>query len=204
MSIYSINQLMDKVQKSSEEELRAMLSRILKLRLSETMQIHLARIIMDVEIIDGRKSHCMISQRRVIPYSQMKALNESPIMAHVDHIIAAALVDGGPFNTTDILMRAASVAGGKAFYITATGISKTHKMMAGYILTMAGFERRSHFNRETKQPIKAWKLKGGGPKLSVQQRAELVRSTIRQELNHRGESPKIEAPVPPLSAEDLI
>ena len=180
MTIYSINQLMDRVANASPEDVRAIILRILKLRHSESMMVNLTRIIMNDESVPERSSFVQISPKRVVPRKELEKLTRSPMMDFTSALVEAAMSPTGePLQSRDIMMIAGSTVN-RPFFITPEGISKTDKTLAGYILVMAGFERKSVYNKQMRQPVKAWVIKQKG--LTLTQRVEQVHSILRTVL----------------------
>lgn len=174
MSIYNIEQLTAKVKVSERDELRIMLTRILTLSLSENLKSSLARIILNDSVGEVKGKFCQLTDRRIISYAQMKSLQVSPLLDWTREIIHLALE--APRQSGEILLRLAPIAGTKALDI------KQHDLtLAGYILSMAGFERKSHHDRERTHPIKAWKLTEN-KHLSINERVTSVLSHIKFEV----------------------
>jgi len=69
----------------------------------------------------------------------------------------------------------------EAPWITKDGIAKKDLVQAGYILSMAGFDRKSHFVKEIGQPVKCWIL-SHSKHLSMLERAISVKTIIKTEI----------------------
>lgn len=186
MSIYSIDQLVAKVKSASKDELQGILINLLSTKLSESVYVTLARFIMNVEILDKRQAYCQISAKKAVPYSDLKKLSQSPLLGMTPYFIEAALKPGGPYQTQDVMVNAAHSywqnAQKKAYYMHVEGIDRTLKVYVGYILMMAGFEKKSAHDKERRSPVKAWKSVKGVT-LTPAQREETVYAILNQELN---------------------
>ena len=131
----------------------------------------------------------------------MEKLYQSPLMQFTEAMIRAALQADGPFQTREIMMLAA-LSVPKAYYMTAQGIPKTEKVMAGYILQMAGFEFVSLYDKDRKMPVKVWKSKYGWGQMDAGTRAKEVMIHMQSELK-KVEAQKLEE-LTPLRLDDLI
>lgn len=179
MSIYQVKQLVSKIKTSSREELQLMLERIARLNFSKSMQHSINNIVMNEAPADASDAQCYAGPRRVISYKEMKALSQSYLMDHVQRILQAAADPSGPFQSGDLMTVAAM--GIEAPWITKDGIAKKDLVQAGYILSMAGFDRKSHFVKEIGQPVKCWIL-SHSKHLSMLERAISVKTIIKTEI----------------------
>lgn len=194
MSIYTMEQLIELVQKMDRAEMEKALTKILRIPVSATMRSHMAKAI--VKTANTLDETVLVGQDRGVPLRQIMNLVDSPIMDFVSEIIEVAMQ--APYSTHDLLMAVASQRKGKTFYITSGGIPQAVKVQAGLILTMAGFERVSHYDKERDYPVKAWKSKYGYSALTLEMRLVEVEATIK-ELTEGNVTFKAKAPTPPPS-----
>lgn len=174
------DEILEIVRGIDAEATKEAIMRLLQKPMAKTVRDALSKGLCGVE----KKTHptvCHLTKTRTVAYRAMETLSQSVMMSYVSELITAALYLSGPYQSREIMMIAAELKGGAPF-ITATGIPQTYKNQAGHILTMAGFERVSHYDRERKMPVKAWKVKRGWADFTIDQRAELVYSTIKQEM----------------------
>jgi hypothetical protein len=188
MSIYTKQQLLDTIDQLDELTLRETLRRLVALQTSKTISSKIAAIVLNRA--EEKRQWFELSPSKVISEDSMARLSQSKMKEFTRPIIKAALRNDGPFQSREILMVAALEVD-KAFYMTESGIEKRYKEQAGHILTLAGFERVSHYCKQRKQPIKAWKLRKDMENFTIEQRVELVYSTLA-------------SPVKALELDDLI
>lgn len=181
MSIYTNNQIMERTNQMDRDDLIRVIRKILSMPVSPTMKSNFARIIMGEKEASARDMS-IISKDKIVTKRSLMNVAESPMMNYLDELIAAALDPRGPFATRDIMLIAAEKKDSKAPFITNAGIPQTYKNHVGMILSMAGFERASHYDRTSKKPIKAWKSVYGWGNLSAEDRALEVRNIINREL----------------------
>lgn len=183
MTVFNNEYLIERIEQMDLEAARDALSKIVMARMPETARSSIGRILTGLDHVKRDNIKRKISKGREVPLSTLENLYRSPVMNYVEELILAALDPRGPFQSREIMMLASSIKGGHAEYITADGIPQAYKNQAGHILTMAGFERRSHYDKERKIPVKAWKLKHGSRRLTAAELAQEVRVTIRHLLN---------------------
>jgi hypothetical protein len=176
MSIYSKEQLVKMVENKTHEELQAIVNKIIYKTEAKTAYENLANSIMGVS--PRGKPQILISNKKSVDINSINKIKNSRIMKFIPALIEAALRLDGPFQTREIMMVAALSFEG-AYYIKNSKIHHGDKVMVGHILIMAGFERISHYDRETKRPVKAWKLRYGQGSTDNSMRAEIVYNTIR-------------------------
>lgn len=182
MSIYTVEQILKSIDELDELAMTVALKRIVKLPVSQSMRATFAKIIMGENTEDREEQRqVLLGKDRAVPLSKLKLLAGSDLLEFVPFIIQAALDPHGPFDSRGVLMLAAEKSKKKAYYITEDGISQSVKNEAGMILSMAGFERKSHYDRDSQRPIKAWKIKHGWGQYTLEERIELVYWTIRNE-----------------------
>jgi hypothetical protein len=177
MSIYSKEQLIKMAENKTHEELQAIVNKVIYKTESKTAYNDLANSIMGVS--PRGKPQILISNKKSVDINAIDKIKNSQIMKFIPALIEAATRLDGPFQTREIMM-AAALSFKDAYYIKNCKIHHGDKVMVGHILTMAGFERISHYDRETKRPVKAWKLRYGQGNTDNNMRAEIVYSTIRQ------------------------
>lgn len=181
MSIFTNKQLIDRASGMDRDELIIVVSKIVSLPVSPSMKSNFARIIMGDQEAEAREL-VTISPDKVVTKRALMNLADSPIMDYLGEFISSALDPRGPFATRDIMLLAAEKKDQKAFYITKNGISQSYKNHVGLLLQMAGFERISHYDRNTRRPIKAWKSIYGWGHMSAEERSLEVRNIIKREL----------------------
>jgi hypothetical protein len=176
---YTQDELLAAIHHANHNDLVGMMTMVLKMRLSADARDRLAYIIMGDK---KQEAHYVnLALDRSIPLIALKELAVSPIMQYVQPLIEAAMHEDGPFQSREVMLLAASIAGHKPYYM-GKEIARKDKTLVGYILTMAGLERRSHFDKDRKSPIKAWKPRRGVTKLTVKQRADMVYSIMSEYL----------------------
>jgi hypothetical protein len=177
MTIYSNEFLLSRIDELTDAETRTMLKRIVtRPGLSKAARSILAATLMaNPGHIDEQ---VQIASDRHIPQSRIDALRESDLMDHAHHIIMAAMHPAGPYQTRDILLIAAQEHGGNVPFITSKGISQQAKVLTGYLLSMAGFDRKSVYSRERRMPVKCWVSRHGWKKLTAELRLTEVRITL--------------------------
>jgi len=179
MTIYSNKQIIERMDELTHEQLIAKVIRILASQdMSERMRQRIANIMMSDAIQEELNPKVPIDSHRLVPADKLFTLAHSPMMEYAREIIQAALDPRGPHATREIMLIAATLKGGKAFYIKADGIKQEWKNQVGYILSMAGFERRSVYNKERQMPLKAWKSRAGWTIFDVDQRLAEVETTL--------------------------
>jgi hypothetical protein len=201
MSIYTLDKLQDRVNQMDDGQAKGVIKKILSKRHSQSEFDSIASAIMGLDEY-GRPSYvCNITDNKTISHSLMEKLYQSPLMDFTEAMISAALQPDGPFQTREIMMIAA-LSVPKAYYMTTKGIPKTEKVMAGYILQMAGFEFLSIYDKDRKMPVKVWKSKYGWGQLDASTRAKEVMLHMENELK-KIETQKLEE-MAPLQLDDLI
>ena len=182
MSIYPIEQILGETKKKDKDGLVRVIQKILLLPMSKSLRSKYARIIMgDTSEDVADRMPVMLSESRSIPRQALKTLIKGGMLTYTREIIMAALDPRGPFQSTEILMLAAQIYGQPTTFVTVKGIPQRAKNEAGYILSMAGFERLSHYDREKRTPVKAWLPAKGMEKVSLEDRIAFVESFCRQE-----------------------
>jgi hypothetical protein len=179
------------------QSLRAMLHRITEIKGSEKVTDQIVRAVMQLAPQKDNNAVCYLSTKRVVPYREMKKLSESVLLEYVPQIIAAGLDEHGPFQSAELLHKAALMIGGRPAFVKPDGsIVYGDLVLAGYILSIAGFERKSHHIKELGRPAKCWKLTES-KHLSIEERARSVVSVVRTEIARvegRDEPAPIKAP----------
>jgi hypothetical protein len=172
--LYYIGQL-------SREEAIEKLIRLIQMPHSPKKRKEIARVVMGTRLSEGAGApRVQIASNRSVQVKAVLKIYESKIINYIDEFIQAALDPRGPFQTREIMMIADQMKGGGAWFITADGIPQADKNMVGHILSMAGFERVSHYDKATGKPIKAWKVAQGWTAYTPAQRGELVRGAISE------------------------
>lgn len=193
MSIFSNEHLTERIEAMDLATAQAVLRKVITIKMSEDAKGRVARAILLMDQTVKEKKIVKISKDRTIPYKTMEKLSESPLIEYVEELIRAALDPRGPYQSREIMMLAAQIKGGNGHpFITASGIPQDYKNQAGHILTMAGFERKSHYDRDRKMPVKAWKSKHGWAKMTVEERVNEVRATLQSELSQTEPAPKVQ------------
>ena len=169
---------------------RVVLRKIVTTKMSEETKGRVARAILGLDQNVKEKKVVKLSKDRTVPYKTMEKLLESPVIEYIDELIMAALDPRGPYQSREIMMLAAQIKGGQAPFITGKGIPQLYKNQVGHILTMAGFERSSHYDKERRMPVKAWKSKHGWKHMTAEQRAVEVRAQMKQELSQTEPAPQ--------------
>lgn len=201
MSIFTVDKLLERLAQMEDAQAKVVLKKILSKRHSQTEYDLIASAIMGLDEY-GRPSYvCTISDNKTISYTLMEKLYHSPLMQFIEPMIKAAMQPDGPFQTREIMMLAA-LSVPKAYYMTPQGIPKTEKVMAGYILQMAGFEFVSLYDKDRKMPVKVWKSKYGWGQLDANTRTKEVLLHMESELK-KIETQKLEE-LTPLRLDDLI
>lgn len=178
MTIYTVKQMMEKIATMTDEDMRTALTRMVQLHVSSSTRQQFATVIFGERELPPT---VFLSDDRPVLRHTLENLASSPMVNYIPEIIQAALDPRGPFQSREILMLADQLKGGKAFYITANGIPQNFKNDAGLVLSMAGFERVSHYDRERKMPVKAWKVKKAWQHFTPEQRVDMVYDTLRHE-----------------------
>lgn len=192
MEKYTIDELLARIHDASRNDLVGMLTLIVRQHVSPGVRHRMTEIIMGTS--QDKTSYANLALDRSIPIGILKDLATSPMMKYLEPIIEAAMHEDGPLQSREVLMLAASIAGeSKPFFITREGIPMKFRTQAGYLLSMAGFERKSHFDQTRRQPVKAWKPRRGDH-FTVKQRVQLVQSIMREYLQQPA----------PLTLENLI
>jgi hypothetical protein len=193
MSIFSNEHLTEQVDAMDMATAKAVLRKIINIKMSEETKGRVARAILGIDQSVKEKKIVKLAKDRTIPYSTMEKLAESPMIDYVEELVRAALDPRGPYQSREIMMLAAQIKGpGEHPFITAHGIPQAMKNQAGHILTMAGFERQSHYDKERRMPVKAWKSKHGWAKMTVEERVNEVRATLQTELSQTEPAPKVQ------------
>lgn len=177
MKTYTEEDVIAKINEMEPAELRRKSIKVIR----KHMPKHICEDIHGI-FMEGISPVAQISEDRSIATREVKELHHSPMMEYADKIIEAALRPEGPFQTRELMLVVGALCDEPPFFMKGGIMSKKHKTQVGYILSMAGFERRSHFDKETKKPVKAWKSKAGLQWMSVTDRMSMVRSTINHVL----------------------
>lgn len=193
MSIFTKDSLKEKVEAMDLDTAKTVLKKIIDFPMAESTYGRIARAVMKLDQSVKEKKIVKISKGRTVPYKTLEALTTSPMINYVDELIMAATDPRGPYQSREIMMLAAQIKGGDVPFITSKGIPQQYKNQAGHILTLAGFERVSHYDRERKMPVKAWKSMHGFKSLTNEQRAIEVMATLNMELDQTEEV--LQAPV---------
>lgn len=184
MSIYSVAKLKEKVNTKTNEELRAILTRLLEKRLSQTTFNTVSRLIMGYDLNSEAKPYCILREDKVIPYAAMRNLKESGMVEFAPEIIRVASRE--PMIIHDILHGVRACRKGmieRPFFIQEDGtISKTHKVFVGYILTMAGFKSMSVYDRLKQGSVKRWKIEFPYEN-TIEERIKFVQFQVDAELD---------------------
>lgn len=188
MSIYTIKQLIIEIGKLNEAQAKTALIRIVSTASSPKKRSEYAACILAKRT--DLSPTVYLTDDRPISRVALDGLIGSPMLEYTKEIIEAALDPRGPFQSRDILMLADQIKGGRAFFITANGIPQNYKNEAGLILSMAGFERVSHYSRERKTPIKAWRSRKDFRKTSVEMRMDMVFTALKDAGLEEAPQPK--------------
>lgn len=201
MSIYTVDKLIEKVNSFDETQAKNVLKKILNKRHSASEYDNIAGAIMGIDEFGRPTYTCNITENKTVSYSLMEKLYKSPLVDFLEPMIKAALDFNGPYQTQEIMVMAATSAP-RAYYMTAQGIPKAEKVMAGYLLQMAGFEFTSQYDKIRRMPVKVWKSRYGWGNLTVEQRAKEVLVHMEAELQKVEEAKAAE--LAPLRLDDLI
>lgn len=183
MSIFTEEVLLERIKKMDLATAKAALEKIVRIKImAELTRGKIGRVIMRLDVEDKKTTTVQLNKERTISTKALEDLSKSVMADYVEEIIMAALDPRGPFQSREIMVLAAQIKGGNAPFITGKGIPQAMKNQAGYILSMAGFERRSHYDRERKMPVKAWQPKHGYTHMTIEQRVSEVRATINYHL----------------------
>ncbi len=181
MTIFKNDVLIAEVSKMDLETAQKSLTKIVEARLTATAKAKVARIIMGIEA-SKFNADVKIAKGRNIPMSTLKALVVSPVYDYIREFIMAALDPRGPYQSREIMLLASQMKSSKAEFITANGIPQVNKNQVGYILTMAGFERCSHYDKTRRMPVKAWKIMHGTKNMTIDDRVQEVLITINANI----------------------
>lgn len=189
MSIIRKETVVRAIEEASAEELREILHRFLNTKMADYAKSRLYRIALNLGQDPREVSKAKLTKEWSVPVKSLDALAASPMMDYVEELIRAALDPRGPYQSREVMLIAASKKEGHAPFITNHGIPQQYKNQAGYILTMAGFERVSHYDRERKMPLKCWKPKHGTKGMTIEERVQEVHTLLRDHCTN------IETPV---------
>lgn len=188
MSIFTAAQMSERIDQLDHETAKQILKKIISMRTSEGLKAKIYRAIAGMEAPYREKQSVKIGKNRTIPFKTMDSLISSPMMDYIEELIMAALDPRGPYQSREIMMLADQLKGGGAPFITANGIPQSYKNQAGHILTMAGFERQSHYDKARRMPVKAWKSAKGWGHMTVAERVNEVLITLQHETKKEVES----------------
>jgi hypothetical protein len=193
MSIFSNEHLTEKIDAMDTATAKAVLRKIITIKMSEETRGRVARAVLQMDQSVKEKKIVKLSKERSVPYKTLEKLSESPMIEYTEELIKAALDPRGPYQSREIMLLAAQIKGGSGHpFITGHGIPQDFKNQVGHILTMAGFERTSHYDKERRMPVKAWKSKHGWKNMTVEQRVQEVQATIKHELTQTEPAPKVQ------------
>lgn len=175
----TIEDLMERIHIANKEDLVGMMTLIVRMKHSDSSRKRLESIILG----DGRPNshYANIALDRTVTIGVLKDLAVHPIMKYAQALIESAMEDKGPYQSREVLVNACMYMDEDPYYIT-QGVQRKDLTMAGYILSMAGLERRSHFDKARRMPIKAWKPRRGTGEMNNKQRFEMVKSIIKFQL----------------------
>jgi hypothetical protein len=177
MSIYGKEDLINVVREKTHEELVSIVNKLIKRTETKLAYDNLVCSIMNVSL--RGKPQILISDKKSIDAERIIAISKSEIMDYIPALIDAALAIEGPQQTREIMLRAA-LRFEKPYYLKNTMLTHKDKIFVGHILIMAGFERISHYCKESKTPVKAWRLRYGEVDTDKELRAQIVYSKINE------------------------
>lgn len=206
MSILRPEHILNLLEHKKEPELRAILVALVKsTKISPAMKSTLYRLVAGMDSNNNDKRPVAISPDRFVKYNELVGLWRSGMVDFTNALIEAALDPQGPHNTKELMLVAGALAGGAPYFMKPDGFEQQDMKHAGFILTMAGFERKSVYKKELGMPLKCWVKRRGYANLGVREREQLVMSIMKYELFNEGEAPKKEPSVhAPTSLESLV
>jgi hypothetical protein len=162
---------------------------------NDSTKNRLANIILGNGKSEEEIARIMVNRDRSVPYSGLEKLAASPILNYAEEFIRAALDPSGPHQTREIMMIAASYLP-SADFLRSGKLTKTDKTLVGYILSIAGFERKSVHNAERHMPLKAWVPMRRPDYLTVDDMVAAVLSTVGTEVTETRAPQPYRAPQP--------
>ena len=168
--------ILDHLENADAELVRAHFIKFVNKNVFSKLSLELLISIVKGQKLKEKKPHVSILSNEVIPYNRLKALSQSPIIEYIDHLVRAA--EAGPMlSTTDIMLRTQIVGEPTPYFIKASGISQADRTHAGFILTLAGFERTTAYYKDTRSTYRARRLRHPYA-LTIEQRIIRVRAEI--------------------------
>lgn len=193
----TIDEIIKRVEGLDHGDLMIAMNRILRLNFGPIVKREIVKIIFGGTEERPIADITITGTDRAIPAQHLRDLANSELMDKVEPLIKAAMSPRGPFQTRELMLEAVVMAN-KPLFQTHDFKDMKLKTQIGYVLTIAGFERRSHHDQETKRIIKAWKPVRGSSAMNADNRAEQVREVLKE---YTGPYKK---PSPPKTLEDLI
>jgi len=184
VTIYSNDQLIQKINSSEPDILKTILHKIVNKKKSEVFSQMVQDAVMGTNTSELSKQLCIIAPKVNVSYDDLLELSNSEIVDHALTIINIVLRPYGPYQTREILMLLSSEVGNIKCTNASNKLDTKKRKHVSMILRMAGFEMYSCWDKERRLSLKMWLPRSGYGSLTKEERVETFKTTMYGELQN--------------------